>query len=961
YAGGGMHNRNNSNPSVTNCTFMGNAAGGDFGGGGMLNYSSNATVTNCTFSDNTTTANGGGMCNRSCSPTVANCSFAGNSSVYAGGGMYNRSNSNPSVTNCTFTGNAAGGDYGGGGMLNYSSNPTVTNCTFTDNTTSAKGGGLYNLSCSPTVTNCILWGNTAATGPQIYGSAVVEYSDVEGGHSGTGNIDAAPIFLNMYDGNLRLGVRSPCVDAGNNADVPADANMDLDGNPRFVDDANVGDTGAGTAPIVDMGAYERQTDSAPGVNNAGTWYWTISEAMDEAVAGDVIEVGPETLSEGVDFNGLAITLRSTDPNDPNVVGVTIIDATGLGSSAVICADGEGPNTILAGFTIIGGHATNGGGMYCENSDPTVVNCRFSYNVADCNGGGMYCENSSPTVSNCNFSYNIADCNGGGMYCENSSPTVTGCVFYRNSTSDGQDYKYPQGESELHGRHGGHAGHGGGMYNDYSSPIVSSCEFIENRTGSGGNGENGDSEWCRNGGWGGDGGDAGWGAGMYNYLSGPTITNCLFRLNETGAGGTPGHAADAGDCLFDCTRPGNGGDGGNGGHGAGICNYDSSPIISYCEFSENKSGNGANGGYGGDIKDVLSCAYVQQGCGGRGGAGGDGAAMYNIVSSPAVTNCTFKANVGGDGGDGGVAGMGGCGLWPSPVTGGIAGDGGDGAAMYNIVSSPKVTGCKFEDNKSGDGGDGGDSMPCVCDIPCDYPRGSEGGDGGDGAGLYNSGSYPDVTNCSFTANWTGAGGAGGSGSPPGASGTRGAGAGIYDSNSSPTVTNCILWGDAPDEIVDDPCSTSVVNYSDVQGGYDGTGNIYAYPYFVHAAGGNLRLQSMSPCIDAGDNVSVPNDIGDLDNDSNTTEPLPWDLDGRARFGDGDCNGSDIVDMGAYEFSTADIGDFDDDCAVDFVDYAILSDYWLMDEPSVDIAPQPAGDGIIDERDLDILCENWLAGK
>jgi endonuclease/exonuclease/phosphatase family metal-dependent hydrolase len=55
------------------------------------------------------------------------------------------------------------------------------------------------------------------------------------------------------------------------------------------------------------------------------------------------------------------------------------------------------------------------------------------------------------------------------------------------------------------------------------------------------------------------------------------------------------------------------------------------------------------------------------------------------------------------------------------------------------------------------------------------------------------------------------------------------------------------------------------------------------------------------------------------------------------------------------------DFNADGAVDFVDYAILSEYWLTDEPSVDIAPQPAGDGIIDERDLDVLCENWLAGK
>jgi len=33
---------------------------------------------------------------------------------------------------------------------------------------------------------------------------------------------------------------------------------DLDGNPRFVDDPDTTDSGSGTPPIVDMGAYEFQ-------------------------------------------------------------------------------------------------------------------------------------------------------------------------------------------------------------------------------------------------------------------------------------------------------------------------------------------------------------------------------------------------------------------------------------------------------------------------------------------------------------------------------------------------------------------------------------------------------------------------------------------------------------------------------------------------------------------------------
>jgi hypothetical protein len=60
---------------------------------------------------------------------------------------------------------------------------------------------------------------------------------------------------------------------------------------------------------------------------------------------------------------------------------------------------------------------------------------------------------------------------------------------------------------------------------------------------------------------------------------------------------------------------------------------------------------------------------------------------------------------------------------------------------------------------------------------------------------------------------------------------------------------------------------------------GNGNIAADPLFVDLAAGNLRLQSSSPCINAGDNGSV----------TTTT-----DLDGNPRILGG------TVDIGAYEF-------------------------------------------------------------
>jgi hypothetical protein len=51
------------------------------------------------------------------------------------------------------------------------------------------------------------------------------------------------------------------VDAGINSAVPAEVTTDLDGNPRFVDDAGVAGSGRGGPPVVDMGAYERQPDT----------------------------------------------------------------------------------------------------------------------------------------------------------------------------------------------------------------------------------------------------------------------------------------------------------------------------------------------------------------------------------------------------------------------------------------------------------------------------------------------------------------------------------------------------------------------------------------------------------------------------------------------------------------------------------------------------------------------------
>ncbi len=294
--GGGMRNVNSS-PTVTRCVFSGNQAAN--GGGGMFNVNSSPTVTYCVFSGNTAaTNNGAGMHNIQSSPLVTHCIFSGNA-ANAGGGMGNEFSS-PTVTHSVFSGNT--GNIEGGGMLNEGSFATVTNCVFSGNATNGNGGGIILISDFGLITNStfvnnvsgmsggglyitghaafctvissIFWQNSDSggmdTSSQIHvdgGNGEVRYSNVMGGWTGlgTGNINADPLFVDAdgpdddpntpADNNLRLSLGSPCIDAGNSSVLPVGVVIDLDGNPRQLDDPFTVDTGVGF-PTVDMGAYE---------------------------------------------------------------------------------------------------------------------------------------------------------------------------------------------------------------------------------------------------------------------------------------------------------------------------------------------------------------------------------------------------------------------------------------------------------------------------------------------------------------------------------------------------------------------------------------------------------------------------------------------------------------------------------------------------------------------------------
>ncbi|MGA2093884.1 MAG: immunoglobulin-like domain-containing protein [Sedimentisphaerales bacterium] len=155
-------------------------------------------------------------------------------------------------------------------------------------------------------------------------------------------------------------------------------------------------------------------------------YPTIQSAIDAADDNDTIFVQPGTYYENINLRGRAIRVTSAD--GPSV---TIIDGNGTGP-VVQCSSGEEPNTALDGFTITGGDTNLGGGMYNENSGPTIVNCIFRNNTAE-SGGAVFNKNSNPIISNCIFWKNHAG-NGGGIYDDNSTPVISNCTFSQNSAS-----------------------------------------------------------------------------------------------------------------------------------------------------------------------------------------------------------------------------------------------------------------------------------------------------------------------------------------------------------------------------------------------------------------------------------------------------------------------------------------------------------------------------------------------
>ncbi len=232
-------------------------------GGGIFcapGISATTEIKHCTIQNNSAYQAGGGIFVYG-SPTIEATSFHNNVAGLFGGAIAIQGNiagyASPVIQNNLIYTNSASGTGGGGGIaiLGLTSAAITNNLIYGNSASVSSGGGIYvegSNNAGTSVTNSVIWGNTANNGNQILdnqtsGTFTVEYSDVQGGYAGTGNIDADPQFNDAANGNFHVEATSPIVDTGTSSGAPL---TDFDGNNRPFDGDRDG------TDEVDMGAYE---------------------------------------------------------------------------------------------------------------------------------------------------------------------------------------------------------------------------------------------------------------------------------------------------------------------------------------------------------------------------------------------------------------------------------------------------------------------------------------------------------------------------------------------------------------------------------------------------------------------------------------------------------------------------------------------------------------------------------
>ncbi|QGZ91060.1 cadherin domain-containing protein [Microcystis aeruginosa] len=867
--GGGMY-VSGASPTLRNITFRDN--NGTNGGALYNENGSNPVLTDVLFEYNTATR-GAAIYDDLSSPQITNGTFRLNTAINDGGAIYNTSSSNPTIVDSVFSRNSANTGSGGAIFSNLS-NPNLINSTLSGNV-AVTGGALHNVSSSVALRNSILWGNqdSSSTGNQVNngsgGSVTVANSIIQGGGF-TGATDNDPLFVNAKADDLRLKSGSPALDAGDSTLLPLDSrDLDGDGNTSERIPLDLSRNSRVVGANVDLGAYEGAElaptptpaavrtifvrANAGGSNNGTSWvdaFTDLQGALAAAKSGDTIWVAGGTYkpTTGTDRNA-TFTLK----NHVEIYGGFAGSETSLSQRNVATNA-----TILSGD--IGTVNTAGDNVYhvvtgSNTSNTTILdgftisggNANFA-NTADLRsiGGGIFISDGSPILRNLIIENNTA-INGGGIYAYAGSNLILSNSIFRNNTTINST---------------GIAGEGGAIYFFTSSPTVIDVSFSNNTA-------------------------SGTGGAIRNNKSNPTLTNATFTSNTATSNGGAISNNDSSFTLNNATFASN-----SSANGGAIYSTSSTATLNNATFSSNTATLD-----GGSIYNTGSNLTLKDGTFNNNTASSDGGAIFSTGGTFNLTQGDFVQNRA-------TAGLGGAVFLQTTGATITQADflqnrSANGGAIYNNSNNVSVTNANFTLNIADGANSAGGAIfnQNSNNLQVTNAAFSRNNAASAGGAIYHRKTVPEgsidiitITNSSFSGNASGSGSAI---SGQGDFGNFGATFPITISANA-VIRNSIIWGNGGTAL-SNTFGTNTVTNSIVQGGFTGTGNLNVDPLFVDAINDDLRLQSTSPAINAGNNASLPADARDLDGDSNITEAIPLDIARNPRV-----NGTN-VDMGAFEFT------------------------------------------------------------
>ncbi|MHC4193695.1 MAG: right-handed parallel beta-helix repeat-containing protein, partial [Planctomycetota bacterium] len=367
----------------------------------------------------------------------------------------------------------------------------------------------------------------------------------------------------------------------------------------------------------------------------------IQAAIDDSNNDDVVVVFPGTYtgpgSYDIDFGGRAITVRSTDPNDPCIVAETIIDGGNFRF-----AGGEGPNSVVDGLTITR-TTGQGQGIECRYSSPTIRKCI----IEDCPYGGMFLRDSNAVISDCiirsNGNYFPGGPWGEGILCGyGGSVTITDSII-SNNICFGGIRRYDSGGSSF-------------------SLELTGCTITGNSTED-------------------DGGGICLGKSIGGSIT-LTITDCNISGNVADGQGGGIYCDGAGPSSLTITNSTISGNSAAGDGGGVYCGEQVTTTITDCSISNNSAGED-----GGGILSLHDAAVTVANCrisANRAGVKGGGLCVSPRGSPNATAdNCVITGNWAG-GLAGGVAGY--ISITNCTITGNFAEDYGGGVFYCRDVKN-----------------------------------------------------------------------------------------------------------------------------------------------------------------------------------------------------------------------------------------------------------------------------------